>query len=115
MGVNHRGLDACVAEQFLDGTNIIAGLKQVSGERVPKAMGGRTFGDASPASGLADFTRYGSFVKMVPPAPSRSRINGNRVRRKHPLPAPIRAGVGNFILPLARAMSMKNLKSLENR
>lgn len=35
MGVDHGGRHIAVAQQFLDGPNVIAGLQEVCGERVP--------------------------------------------------------------------------------
>jgi hypothetical protein len=35
MGVNHRGADIIMAEQFLHGADVVAGLEQVSREAVP--------------------------------------------------------------------------------
>jgi hypothetical protein len=34
MGVDHRGFHAAVAEQFLDGTDIVAVFEEVRGEGV---------------------------------------------------------------------------------
>ena len=36
MRVNHRGLDAGVSEQFLNGSDVIAVFEQVRGEGVPE-------------------------------------------------------------------------------
>jgi hypothetical protein len=38
VGVNHRGGDVFVPEQFLDGTNIVAVFQQVRGKAVPKSV-----------------------------------------------------------------------------
>lgn len=38
MSINHCGFDVFVAEQFLDGSDVIAVLKQVGGERMPQGM-----------------------------------------------------------------------------
>ena len=54
VGVDHCSLDIFVAEQFLDGPDVIAVLQQVGGERVAKGMGADTLGDAGLAGGLFD-------------------------------------------------------------
>jgi hypothetical protein len=46
--VDHGGLDAGVAEQFLDGANVIARLQQMRGEGVAKRVTGGAFGDPCP-------------------------------------------------------------------
>ncbi len=38
VGVNHGGFDIFIAEEFLDGANVVAILKQVGGEAVTKCM-----------------------------------------------------------------------------
>ena len=47
MGVDHGRFHVLMNEEFLDGTDIIAVLKQVSCERVAEAVGCGPFGDAS--------------------------------------------------------------------
>ena len=39
MGVDHGGTHVFVAEQFLDGANVVAGFEQMSGKGIPKAFG----------------------------------------------------------------------------
>jgi len=41
VGVDHGGGDVAVAEELLDGANVVAGLKQVGREGVPQGDGGR--------------------------------------------------------------------------
>ena len=45
MGIDHRSLYVRVAEQFLNGPDVITVLKQVGRERVPQRMTARRFGD----------------------------------------------------------------------
>ena len=42
MGVDHRGFDVCVAEQFLNGSNIVAVLEHMRGKRVMEGVAGGT-------------------------------------------------------------------------
>ena len=53
MRVDHRGLHAAVAEQFLNRADVVARLKQMRGKGVPKGMACRSFRDARPHHGLA--------------------------------------------------------------
>jgi len=39
MGIAHRRLHILVAEQFLNGADVVAGLEQVSGEGMPQLEG----------------------------------------------------------------------------
>ena len=54
MGIDHCGFDVFVAEEFLDGADVVAILQQVGGEGVAKGMGADALGDASLAGGLFD-------------------------------------------------------------
>ena len=40
MGINHRGSHIAVTQQFLNRTDIIIGLQQMTGKTVTKGMGG---------------------------------------------------------------------------
>ena len=40
VGVDHRGADAFVAEEFLDGTNVVSILEKVSGKAVVERVAG---------------------------------------------------------------------------
>ena len=39
MGIDHGGLYVAVAEEFLDGADIVTLFQQMSGEAVPDALG----------------------------------------------------------------------------
>ncbi len=43
VGVEHGGADAGVAQEFLDGPNIVSVFKQVGGEAVPEGVAGGSF------------------------------------------------------------------------
>jgi hypothetical protein len=38
MGINHRRPDICMAEHFLDRTDVVIGLKKMGGETVPEGV-----------------------------------------------------------------------------
>jgi len=54
MGVDHRGLDILVTEEFLDCPDIVAIFEEVGGEAVAEGVRGDRFVDAGEASGLFD-------------------------------------------------------------
>jgi hypothetical protein len=52
--VDHGGADVAMAQQFLDGSNVVAGLEQVGGERVTKCVAGRRSRQTSVLAGALD-------------------------------------------------------------
>jgi hypothetical protein len=54
MGVDHRGFDVCVAEQFLNGSNIVAILEHMRGIRVTEGVTGGVLDNSRLADGLLD-------------------------------------------------------------
>ena len=65
MGIDHGGLDVGVAEEFLDGADVLSGLQQMGGEAVPKAV--RREANRQPAlpDGLLNRPLNKLFVNMV--------------------------------------------------
>ena len=56
VGIDHGGADMSVNEQFLDDANVIAAFEELSGETVPKCVGGSMFRDSRRPDGfLYDF------------------------------------------------------------
>jgi hypothetical protein len=51
VGIDHRGSDVLVAEQLLDSTNVIAILKQMRRETVPKSVAARRLSKPSGPDG----------------------------------------------------------------
>ena len=45
MGIDHRGADILVTEEFLDGPDIGAVFQQMRGERMPKGVTARELGE----------------------------------------------------------------------
>lgn len=68
MCVNHRGFQAGVAEQGLDGTDVVACLQKVGGERVAECVGGDFLGDFCLADGKIKRLLEMRFMKMVSPS-----------------------------------------------
>ncbi len=65
VGIDHRGFQAGVAQQFLDGADIGAGFQQVGGERVPQGVAGDAFVDAAAVGGALDGLLNRVFVDVV--------------------------------------------------
>ena len=51
MGINHGGFDVFVAEEFLDGADVVAALEEVGGEGVAEGVGRNALVDFRQASG----------------------------------------------------------------
>jgi hypothetical protein len=65
MGVYHRRPYVAVAEQFLDGADIIAILQKVRGEGVAESVTGGAFGDGGAVGGLPHRALHCALVQMV--------------------------------------------------
>ncbi len=65
MGVDHRGGDILVSQQFLDGADVVAILQQVGGEGVPQGMAGCAFADVGSQHGLGHRLLHHRLVQVV--------------------------------------------------
>lgn len=65
VGVDHGGGDVGVAEQFLDGAEILTGFEEVGGEAMSEGMAGNFFGDLGFLDSGGDGGLDGRFVGMV--------------------------------------------------
>jgi hypothetical protein len=85
--VHHGRRHVAVAEQLLDGADVVSPLEQVGGEGVASLMTRHPFVDARRPGRVRDGALHDGFVQVMPPlssffvAPSR--------RRKCPLPPPL--------------------------
>lgn len=85
-----------MAEQLLDGADIVAGFKKVGGKTVAKGMATGGFWYASGVNSLLDRVLQVFFVHMMAACVSRARVDGEFSCRKDPLPAPVGRGFGIF-------------------
>ena len=76
MGVNHGGGDVFVAEEFLDGANIIALFQQVRSETVPERVAVCGLGDSAGPDGVFDGVLEVFLVDMVAAFLAAPRIEG---------------------------------------
>jgi ribosomal protein L35AE/L33A len=64
MSIDHGCSDVAVAEEFLDGANIVAQFDESSGKRVAEGMAAAVFGDTGAEDSEFDDALDGSFVEM---------------------------------------------------
>ena len=74
MGVDHRRADILVAEQLLDGANVIARLQEMCGERVAECVRGGGLVDTGISDGLCNGPLDGLLVDVMAAGSGRSRI-----------------------------------------
>jgi hypothetical protein len=65
MGIDHGRAEVLVAEQFLNGTDIVAGFEEVGGEAVAEGMTAGGFRDAGGADCGGDGALQGVLVDVV--------------------------------------------------
>ena len=85
-----------MAEEFLNGADIVTGFEQVGGKRMPEGMAGNVFIQPSTAGGLFDGFLQGTGGHVVSAQVTAARINGQPGRKENKLPGPFRAGVRVF-------------------
>jgi hypothetical protein len=83
-----------VAEQFLDGPDVVAILEEVGSERVAQGMAGGGLGDAWRKSGAADGSLDYRLVKEMASALARWTTNVGSGGWEDPLPRPFPLCVG---------------------
>lgn len=94
VGVNHRRLDIFVPQQFLDRSDVVTGLEQVSGERVTKGMWTDRFANAGDPGCFVDCLLKNTLVKVMAFDVTGERVLGALGRGKDILPVPFPGGVG---------------------
>ena len=93
VGVDHRGADVAVAQQLLDGSDVVAALQQVGGEGVAERVTGCRFGDARPANGFFHLALYDGGVQVVTATGAGVLGNVEAAGGKDPLPGPLGRGL----------------------
>jgi len=87
-----------VPKQLLNGADVGAALKQVSGEGVAKVMGADVLRQSGPADRYLDGFVDDAGINMMTSCATRTRGDGEVPGGEDILPAPLLGGVG--ILPL---------------
>ena len=96
MGVDLGGFHVAVAEEFLDGADIVAVFDEVGREGVAKGVAAYPFGDAGFEDGLVDGALEDRFVHMVAALGAGLGVAPAALLREHPLPGPFGSAVGVF-------------------
>lgn len=84
MRVDHRGGHIGMAEQFLHGANVAAGLQQVGGETVAQRMRRGRLGDTGLLHGAFEGALEGLRIDVVAPDDATAWIGGEAILRKQP-------------------------------
>ncbi len=67
VGIDHRGFQVTVSEEFLDSADVVIGLQQVAGETVTKAVSRSPFADLRLFHGVFDRLLDMTFMQMIAP------------------------------------------------
>ena len=92
-GVEHRRRRVAVAEQLLDGADVVAALQQVRGEAVPERVRTDRLVDAGGTGARMHGLLQDRFVQMVAATHAGARVERQFRGRKYPLPAPLGGGI----------------------
>jgi hypothetical protein len=85
-----------MAQQFLDGPDIVAVLKEVGSERVTQRVWTHRLNEVRPLDGTANRSLQHGFLQVMPSSLARTWIHGNLGCGKHPLPTPLFGRIGIF-------------------
>jgi hypothetical protein len=92
VGVNHGRFNIGMAEEFLDGADVVAGFEQVGGEGVAEGVAADGLGDAGGAGCAADFLLQAGSIRVMTAEDARARIDREPIRGKDVLPLPLAGG-----------------------
>lgn len=96
MCVDHRGLDAPVAEELLDGADVVSIFEQMGRERVAKGVAGNALGQPGGLRGPSDGPLHSRGVKVKPADPTGRGIAATGAGGKDELPPEFRGATGGF-------------------
>ena len=96
VGVDHGGADIGVAEEFLDGADVVAVFEQVGGEGVPEGVAVDALGDFGAAGGFGDGFLEGVLVAVVASGEAGAGVLGERGGGEGVLPFPVSPGAGEL-------------------
>jgi len=102
MPADHRGADIAVAEEFLNGANVVAVFQKMSGNRMAKGMGSCRLGYPRFLHGFFHRFLQNGFVQVVSAFFSGCPIYVMARCRKYPLPSPFFPRVGIFAIQSVR-------------
>jgi hypothetical protein len=95
VGVDHGGGDVAVAEELLDGADVVASLEEVGGKGVAEGVAANALGELGGDGGLANGALEDGFVEVVATAFVGGWVEVDACGGEEPLPGPFarRAGV----------------------
>ncbi len=96
MGVDHGGLDIFVAEEFLDGADVIVVFEQVGGEGMAEGMAGDALVYTSRYGGCADGPLQAARIQVVATGDAGTWIYRKLIGWENVLPEPFAGRVGIF-------------------
>ena len=96
MGVDHGGFNVFVAEEFLDGADVVAALQEVSGEGMAEGVTADAFGEVGGSGSLFECFLESAFVEMVTLPNFGVGVLDAAGGGEDPLPDPLSIGVGIF-------------------
>jgi hypothetical protein len=96
VGVDHGGADIGVAEEFLDGADVVAVLEEVGGEGVAEGVAVDALLDFGLAGGVGDGFLEGVLVAVVAAGEAGAGVDGEAGGGEGVLPLPVAACVGEF-------------------
>jgi hypothetical protein len=96
VGVDHGRADVAVAQQFLDGPDVVAGFQQVCGERMPQGVTARRLRNPGCAEGDGERTLDRGLMQVMAPTPAGERVSIEASGREDPLPGPLALRVRVF-------------------
>ena len=94
MGVDLGGADVAVAQEFLDGADIVAAFQQMGGKGVAEGVAAGPLCDAGEHDGVFDGTLDYGFVHVVAAFLPGRAVAPAASLGEEPLPAPVAGGVG---------------------
>jgi hypothetical protein len=98
VGVDHGGFHVFVAEEFLDGADVVAVLEKMGGERVAEGVTTDALGDLSVAGGLFEGFLEAAFVEVIADDLACARIAATGAGWEGVLPNPLATGTGVFTI-----------------
>lgn len=94
MRVNHRRFDVAMAQQLLNGSNVIAAFKDVCGEGMPECVACGPLREPGLRHGASHGFLHQRFVNVMTALFVGLAVDPSVVLGKHPLPAPVLWRVG---------------------
>ena len=104
-----------MAEELLDGADVVAGLEQVGGEGVAEGVAGGVLGDAGAPDGLLHGALDDGRVDVVTALVAGAAVGPAALLGEDPLPAPLPGSVGVLALQSASGSSTAPQPSARSR